>query len=101
MYRRDVCGIRLRGCATSRGLRGSDRSMRRAAILISLIAVLVTGLALSASAGAKGPGFNLPTQRLEVAYKLALQCRRWTPSGRYSFRTPLTFILTKPTGRTF
>src|SRR3954449_7823119 len=100
MYRRDVCGVRLRGCATSRGPRGSDRSMRRAAILISLIAVLVTGLALSANAGAKGPGFNLPTQRLEGAYKFALQDRRFDPAGCYAPPGELAGILTKATGRT-
>src|SRR3954465_14465334 len=100
MYRRDVRGVRLRGCATSRGLRGSDRSMRRAAILISLIAVLVTGLALSANAGAKGPGFNLATQRLEGAYKFALQDRRFDPAGCYAPPAELAKILTKATGRT-
>jgi hypothetical protein len=74
--------------------------MRRAAILISLIAVLVTGLALSANAGAKGPGFNLPTQRLEGAYKFALQDRRFDPAGCYAPPGELAGILTKATGRT-
>src|SRR3954469_18782569 len=100
MYRRAVCGARLRGCATSRGLRGSNRSMRRAAILISLIAVLVTGLALSVNAGAKGPGFNLATQRLEGAYKFALQDRRFDPAGCYAPPPQPAQILTKATGRT-
>ena len=71
--------------------------MRRAATLISLIAVLVTGLALSANALAQGPGFNLPTKRLEGAYKFALQDRRFDPAGCYAPPKELAGILTKAT----
>jgi hypothetical protein len=74
--------------------------MRRAATLISLIAVLVTALMMSSSASAEGPGFNLPTQRLEGAYKFALQDRRFDPSGCYAPPSELAGILTKATGRT-
>ena len=74
--------------------------MRRAAILISLIAVLVTGLAFSTNAVAKEPGFNLPTKRLEGAYKFALQDRRFDPAGCYAPPKELAGILTTATGRT-
>lgn len=74
--------------------------MRRAAILISLTAVLVPGLALSTNAVAKGPGFSLPTKRLEGAYKFALQDRRFDPAGCYAPPKELAGILTKATGRT-
>ncbi|HEX3293786.1 MAG TPA: hypothetical protein VHR38_08610 [Solirubrobacterales bacterium] len=74
--------------------------MRRAAILISLIAVLVTGLVVAASAPAAEPGFNLPTKRLEGAYKFALQDRRFDPAGCYAPPSELSGILTRATGRT-
>ena len=74
--------------------------MRRAAVLISLAAVLVTGLLLSAGAVAARPGFNLATQRLEGAYKFALQDRRFDPAGCYAPPPELAKILTKATGRT-
>jgi hypothetical protein len=72
--------------------------MRRAATLITLVSVLVTGLAMSAGASAKGPGFNLPTQRLEGAYKFALQDRRFDPAGCYAPPGELAGILTQATG---
>jgi hypothetical protein len=74
--------------------------MKRVAMLISLIAVLVTALMMSSSASAKGPGFNLPTQRLEGAYKFALQDRRFDPAGCYAPPSELAGILTKATGHT-
>jgi hypothetical protein len=74
--------------------------MKRVAILISLIAVLGTALTMSSSASAKGPGFNLPTQRLEGAYKFALQDRRFDPAGCYAPPSELAGILTKATGNT-
>src|SRR3954466_4007109 len=74
--------------------------MRRATTLISLIAVLVPALVMSTSASAKGPGFNLPTQRLEGAYKFALQDRRFDPAGCYAPPSELAGILTQATGRT-
>jgi hypothetical protein len=74
--------------------------MRRALIVISLVSVLGTGLMVSTSASAKGPGFNLPTQRLEGAYKFALQDRRFDPAGCYAPPSELAGILTQATGRT-
>ncbi|HEY7121107.1 MAG TPA: hypothetical protein VH329_00985 [Solirubrobacterales bacterium] len=74
--------------------------MRRAAILISLIAALVTGLLLSTSALGEGPGHNLATKRLEGAYKFALQDRRFDPQGCYASPKELAPILTDATGRT-
>src|SRR5262249_32109449 len=100
MYRRGAIRARLRGCATSSGMKGSDRLMRRAAPLISLTAVLVTGLVLSAGASAAEPGFNLPTKRLEGAYKFALQDRRFDPQGCYAPPKELSGILTSATGHT-
>jgi hypothetical protein len=73
--------------------------MRRTAILISLLAVLVTGLLLSTSALGQGPGHNLPTKRLEGAYKFALQDRRFDPAGCYAPPKELAPILTDATGR--
>jgi hypothetical protein len=73
--------------------------MRRPAILISLITVLVTGLLLSPSALAEGPGHNLATKRLEGAYKFALQDRRFDPAGCYAPPNELAPILTDATGR--
>ena len=72
--------------------------MRRAVILISLAAALVTGLLVS-SASAAAPGFNLPTKRLEGAYKFALQDRRFDPAGCYAPPKELARILTKATRR--
>ncbi|HSD24954.1 MAG TPA: hypothetical protein VLB79_11580, partial [Solirubrobacterales bacterium] len=74
--------------------------MRRAVILISLTAVLVAALVASTSAVAKEPGFNLPTKRLEGAYKFALQDRRFDPAGCYAPPKELAGILTKATGHT-
>jgi hypothetical protein len=74
--------------------------MRRALILTSLVGVLVTALLMSSSASAKAPGFNLPTQRLEGAYKFALQDRRFDPAGCYAPPSELAGILTKATGHT-
>ena len=74
--------------------------MRRAATLISLTAVLITSLLLSANAVAAGPGHNLPTKRLEGAYKFALQDRRFDPAGCYAPPNELAPILTDATGRT-
>jgi hypothetical protein len=74
--------------------------MRRAAIPITLITVLATGLVMTTSASAKRPGFNLPTQRLEGAYKFALQDRRFDPAGCYAAPGELAGILTKATGHT-
>jgi hypothetical protein len=73
--------------------------MRRAAILISLVSVLVTGL-VSSSALAQGPGHNLPTKRLEGAYKFALQDRRFDTAGCYASPKELAPILTDATGHT-
>ena len=74
--------------------------MRRAAFLISLVAVLVTGLLASTGAFAAEPGFNLATKRLEGAYKFALQDRRFDPAGCYAPPNELAGILTDATGHT-
>ena len=73
--------------------------MRRALFLISLVAVLPTGLGLSSTAAAEGPGHNLATKRLEGAYKFALQDRRFDPQGCYAPPGELAKILTDATGR--
>jgi hypothetical protein len=82
------------GCKT-----GSDRTMRRRALSLSLIAVIATALLLSASAFGARAGFNLPTKRLEGAYKFALQERRFNSDGCYDDPGKLAKILTKRTGR--
>jgi hypothetical protein len=56
--------------------------MRRAVLLISLTALVTTGLVTSASAFKSG-GFSLPTKRLESAYKIALFERRFSDDGCY------------------
>src|SRR5262245_53784403 len=98
MYRHDVIRGRLRGCATSSSTKGFDRFMRRSAPLISLAAVLIAGLLLSTGAQGAEPGFNLPTKRLEGAYKFALQDRRFDPAGCYAPPKELSGILTQATG---
>ena len=62
--------------------------------------MLVTGLLGSTGAFAAKPGFNLATQRLEGAYKFALQDRRFDPAGCYAPPAELAGILTSATGRT-
>jgi hypothetical protein len=74
--------------------------MRRIAITASLTAALAVGLVASSTAGAARPGFNLATQRLEGAYKFALQDRRFDPQGCYAPPKELAGILTSATGRT-
>jgi hypothetical protein len=56
--------------------------MKRFAILISLTAVLA-GLAAAPSALGIKAGFNVATERLEAAYKVALFERRFSPDGCY------------------
>jgi hypothetical protein len=71
--------------------------MRRAQ-LISLTALVACPLLFSASASGAGPGHNLPTKRLEGAYKFALQDRRFDPAGCYAPPKELAPILTQATG---
>jgi hypothetical protein len=73
--------------------------MRRAAILSFLSFLLAGTLVLGPSAFAQGPGHNLPTKRLEGAYKFALQDRRFDPAGCYARPAELAGILQKATGR--
>jgi hypothetical protein len=73
--------------------------MRRSAFALSLIALLAGLLVLSTSASAEGPGHNLPTKRLEGAYKFALQDRRFDLAGCYASPKELAPILTDATGR--
>jgi hypothetical protein len=72
--------------------------MRRAALPLSLTAVIAAALVLSATAFGTRAGFNLPTKRLEGAYKFALQDRRFDRKGCYAPPAKLAKILTKATG---
>src|SRR5690348_14861849 len=71
--------------------------MRRAILLTTLTAVLVTGLVTSASA-IKSGGFSLPTKRLESAYKIALFERRFSDDGCYPPPSELSKAVHKATG---
>jgi hypothetical protein len=71
--------------------------MRRAALLLFLSSLLAGTLVVGPSAfGAVG--HNLPTKRLEGAYKFALQDRRFDPRGCYASPNELAPILTEATG---
>jgi hypothetical protein len=72
--------------------------MRRLVILISLLLVAATTLVLTASGFGASAGFNLPTKRLEGAYKIALQERRFNRDGCYDEPAKLAKILTRRTG---
>src|SRR5512144_1111542 len=56
--------------------------MRRIALLISLVAVLVGLVVVPSALGIKA-GFNIATKRLEAAYKIALFERRFSPDRCY------------------
>jgi hypothetical protein len=74
--------------------------MRRTVFLISLVFVLATALVVTASAfGANVPGHNLPTKRLEAAYKIALQERRFNPDGCYPAPPKLARAIREETKR--
>jgi hypothetical protein len=62
-------------------------------VLVATTALVVTSIALGAV------GHNLPTKRLEGAYKFALQERRFNRDGCYDEPAKLAKILTKRTGR--
>src|SRR3954447_5043026 len=70
--------------------------MRRTLLPIALLAGL---LVCTSSAFAAKAGFNLPTKRLEGAYKFALQARRFDPNGCYPAPPALSKLLSKKTGR--
>src|SRR3954462_10695454 len=70
--------------------------MKRISLLLT--ALLAALLVFTSSASAAHPGFNLPTQRLEGAYKFALQDRRFDPNGCYPAPPVLAKSLTKDTG---
>ena len=70
--------------------------MRRTLLLTALAIVGV--LASASSADALKAGFNLPTKRLEGAYKFALQARRFDPQGCYPSPSPLSKLLSSKTG---
>jgi hypothetical protein len=57
--------------------------MKRAALLISLIALVAGLLVAVPSAFGITAGFNMATKRLEAAYKVALFERRFNPDGCY------------------
>jgi hypothetical protein len=69
--------------------------MRRILFLTALAAGL---LVCGSTAFAIKAGFNLPTQRLEGAYKFALQARRFAPDGCYPSPNPLAKLLQQKTG---
>jgi hypothetical protein len=72
--------------------------MRRLVFVITLVLVATTALVVTSIAfGAVG--HNLPTKRLEGAYKFALQERRFNANGCYDEPGKLAKILTKRTGR--
>src|SRR5690242_10551004 len=103
MYRSGISGDGQHGSpvsrrpATSGQRRGSERSMRRAVLLITLVALLTTGLVTSANA-IKSGGFSLPTKRLESAYKIALYERRFSDDGCYPPPKALAKAVRKATG---
>ena len=72
--------------------------MRRTALPLSL-ATLLAGLLLLSPNAFGAVGHNLPTKRLEGAYKLALQERRFNLDGCYDTPAKLAKILTRRTGR--
>jgi hypothetical protein len=74
--------------------------MRRGATAILLTIVLAGTLAIAPSAFGQGPGHNLPTKRLEGAYKFALQDRRFDPAGCYAPPGELAKVLQAATSRT-
>jgi hypothetical protein len=57
--------------------------MRRTVFSITLVFVLATALVVTANSFGARAGFNLPTKRLEAAYKIALHERRFNPDGCY------------------
>jgi hypothetical protein len=57
--------------------------MRRTIVLVSLISVLAGMLLITSSAFGVKAGHNLPTDRLEAAYKIALFERRFSKDGCY------------------
>jgi hypothetical protein len=73
--------------------------MRRAVLAISLITLLAATALLAASAFGKGAGFNLPTKRLEAAYKIALRERRFSQDGCYPPPAQLAKAISKSTHR--
>jgi hypothetical protein len=74
--------------------------MKRAAFLLTLTSLLAATAVLAASAFAgKGAGFNLPTKRLEAAYKIALRERRFSQDGCYPSAPALAKAISKGTGR--
>jgi hypothetical protein len=73
--------------------------MRRTVFSISLVAALAAVLVVTASAFGVSAGFNLPTKRLEAAYKIALQERRFNEQGCYPAPNALAQALSEGTKR--
>jgi hypothetical protein len=73
--------------------------MKRAALAISLLSLLVALMVAAGSAFALKAGFNLPTKRLEAAYKIALKARRFDPQGCYPAAPQLAKAITQGTHR--
>jgi hypothetical protein len=74
--------------------------MRRTVAVLFLSSLLAATLVVGPSAFGQGPGHNLPTKRLEGAYKFALQDRRFDPAGCYAPPGELAKVLQGATGRT-
>src|SRR5215207_3106474 len=72
--------------------------MRRTALPLSL-ATLLFGLLLLSPSAFGAVGHNLPTKRLEGAYKFALQERRFNLDGCYDEPGKLAKVLASRTGR--
>ena len=72
--------------------------MKRAVLAISLISLLAAIL-MAGNAFALKAGFNLPTKRLEAAYKIALKARRFDPQGCYPPAPQLAKAISQGTHR--
>jgi hypothetical protein len=73
--------------------------MRRTVITLTLVAALAATLVSTGSAFGKTAGFNLPTKRLEAAYKIALHERRFDPNGCYPAPSKLARAIHEGTKR--
>ena len=73
--------------------------MRRTIVLVSLISVLAGMLLITSSAFGIKAGHNLPTDRLEAAYKIALFERRFSKDGCYPRPRALAKAIHKGTHR--
>ena len=68
-------------------------------VLTAILSTLLAGLVIAPSAFGIKAGFNLATQRLEAAYKVALFERRFDPAGCYPAPTDLAADIQRSSGR--